>query len=109
MINRLQTNRPHAARAAFVIAGALAALVAASPAEAQRRQPVVATAAPAHPAAPVQVVPYPGATVTLDSRVYGRQLHPSHRLHSPGLLPRYPQVSAGYYVPGPIGYGYYPP
>jgi hypothetical protein len=65
---------------------------------AQRSQPRIAHAAPP-PAPPPRSSPYPGATVTIDPRLYQQQpVAPLHRQRQPAVV----------YVAVPSGYSYYP-
>jgi hypothetical protein len=97
-----------AARAAVVvIAGALGIAGVTSTAAAQRRNPVVAHAAPApHPRSIVPYVPYPGATVTIDPRWYGGQHQMRPQLRYPHGNPRVAAPPSVYYIPVPVPMGY---
>src|SRR5450432_3685026 len=91
--------------AMLVVAAAGLSLVSST--GAAQRQPVVAHAAPYH-ALPHETIPYPGATVTIDPRVYSHQQRFSQQRHfygAPQMAPR----AVVYYIPVPVeaGYGAY--
>jgi len=94
-------------RAMLMVAVATAGLVVGSSDGAAQRRPVAAQAAPYH-GPPAGIVPYPGATVTIDPRVYSRLQHISPQRHSRLSVSMAPQTVV-YYVPVPVeaGYGAY--
>jgi len=94
-------------RAMLGLAVAAVALAVLSSNGAAQRRPVAAQAAPYH-APPHETVPYPGATVTIDPRVYGRLQHFSQQRRFYGAASPARQTVV-YYIPVPVeaGYGAY--
>jgi hypothetical protein len=98
----------HVIRSTFaIIAGTLAIAAASSTAAAQRR-PRVAVAAQPTPPPPAITTPYPGATVTIDPRLYQQRIFRPHQPQFPANRRHQRAVPPVYFIPVPSGYSYYP-